>query len=83
MRTILNHIGIAQHHVLGSDHHAGTCRLGTAPAMSVLSYCEAHELDNLHLVDTSVFPSIGAVNPALTSVAKAIRARNHLNERLS
>ena len=27
--------------------------------------CKAHELDNLYVVDTSFFPSIGAVNPAL------------------
>ena len=31
--------------------------------------CKAHELDNLYVVDTSFFPSIGAVNPALTAMA--------------
>jgi hypothetical protein len=25
--------------------------------------CKAHEVDNLYVVDTSIFPSIGAVNP--------------------
>ena len=44
------------------------CRFGTDPKSSVLdSNCKAHELDNLYVVDTSFFPSIGAVNPALTA----------------
>jgi choline dehydrogenase-like flavoprotein len=33
--------------------------------------CRAHELDNLYVVDTSFFPSISAVNPALTAMANA------------
>jgi choline dehydrogenase-like flavoprotein len=34
------------------------------PATSVLNTdCRAHELGNLYVVDTSFFPSIGAVNP--------------------
>jgi choline dehydrogenase-like flavoprotein len=64
-------------------HQAGTCRFGTDPASSVLDVnCKAHELDNLYVVDTSFFPSIGAVNPALTAIANAIRVGEHLTERL-
>ena len=44
--------------------------------------CKAHELDNLYMVDTSFFPSIGAVNPALTAMANAIRVGEHLLTRL-
>ena len=44
--------------------------------------CKAHELDNLYVVDTSVFPSIGAVNPALTAMANSLRVGDHLLERL-
>jgi len=44
--------------------------------------CRAHELDNLYVVDTSVFPSIGAVNPALTAMANSLRVGDHLLERL-
>ena len=96
LRTILNHVGMADHHVLsknfymsmsvpvaGVAHQAGTCRFGLDPATSVLdANCKAHELDNLYVVDTSFFPSIGAVNPALTAMANAIRVGEHLNERL-
>jgi choline dehydrogenase-like flavoprotein len=33
-------------------------------------------------VDASIFPSIGAVNPALTVMANAIRVGEHLLDRL-
>jgi choline dehydrogenase-like flavoprotein len=67
----------------GVAHQAGTCRFGTDPASSVLDpQCKAHELDNLYVADTSFFPSIGAVNPALTVMANAIRVGEHLLERM-
>jgi choline dehydrogenase-like flavoprotein len=44
--------------------------------------CKAHEVDNLYVVDTSFFPSISAVNPALTAMANAIRVGDHLLERM-
>jgi choline dehydrogenase-like flavoprotein len=69
--------------VAGVAHQAGTCRFGDDPASSVLDpKCKAHELDNLYVVDTSFFPSIGAVNPALTAMANALRVGDHLLERL-
>ena len=97
LKKMLNRIGLAQHHVLdknfymhmdvsvaGVAHQAGTCRFGTDAAASVLDAdCKAHELDNLYVVDTSFFPSIGAVNPALTAMANALRVGAHLTERLT
>src|SRR4051812_600704 len=69
--------------VAGVAHQAGTCRFGADPGTSVLDTdCRAHELDNLYVVDTSFFPSIGAVNPALTAMANALRVGDHLLERL-
>ena len=69
--------------VAGVAHQAGTCRFGADPATSVLNVdCQAHELDNLYVVDTSVFPSIGAVNPALTAMANSLRVGDRLLERL-
>jgi choline dehydrogenase-like flavoprotein len=73
-----NDIGVA-----GVAHQSGTCRFGTDPKTSVLdTNCKAHELDNLYVVDTSFFPSIGAVNPALTAMANALRVGDHLLQRL-
>jgi choline dehydrogenase-like flavoprotein len=64
-------------------HQAGTVRFGSDPATSVLDVnCKAHELDNLYVVDTSFFPSIGAVNPGLTAMANALRVGDHLRQRL-
>ena len=88
---------MADHHVLGKNfymdmgiplagcaHQAGTCRFGTDPATSVLDVsCKAHELDNLYVVDTSFFPSIGAVNSALTAMANALRVAEHIGQRLA
>ncbi len=69
--------------VAGVAHQAGTCRFGADESASVLNRdCRAHELDNLYVVDTSVFPSIGAVNPALTAMANSMRVGDHLLERL-
>ena len=44
--------------------------------------CRAHEVDNLYVVDTSFFPSIGAVNPALTAMANALRVGDRIGDRL-
>jgi choline dehydrogenase-like flavoprotein len=69
--------------IAGCAHQAGTVRFGADPATSVLDAdCKAHELDNLYVVDTSFFPSIGAVNPALTAMANAIRVGDHLLDRM-
>jgi choline dehydrogenase-like flavoprotein len=69
--------------VAGVAHQAGTCRMGADAGDSVVdANCKAHELDNLYVVDTSVFPSIGAVNPALTAMANSLRVGDHLLERL-
>jgi choline dehydrogenase-like flavoprotein len=65
-------------------HQAGTVRFGSDPASSALdTMCKAHELDNLYVVDTSFFPSIGAVNPSLTAIANALRVGDHIRERLA
>jgi choline dehydrogenase-like flavoprotein len=96
LRSLLGHLGMHEHHLIprwaylenkipvaGVAHQAGTCRFGRDPVSSVLNTdCRAHEVDNLYVVDTSFFPSIGAVNPALTAMANALRVGDHLLERL-
>jgi choline dehydrogenase-like flavoprotein len=70
--------------IAGCAHQAGTCRFGADPKTSVLDVnCKAHELDNLYVVDTSFFVSIGAVNPSLTAIANSIRVSDHLLRRLA
>jgi choline dehydrogenase-like flavoprotein len=96
LRSLLGRLGMHEHHLIprwaylenkipvaGVAHQAGTCRFGEDPATSVLDVnCRTHELDNLYVVDTSFFPSIGAVNPALTAIANALRVGDHLRRRL-
>jgi len=67
----------------GVAHQNGTIRFGHDPKTSALDvHCKAHELDNLYVVDGSFFPSSGAVNPALTIMANALRVADHLRARL-
>lgn len=67
----------------GVAHQCGTVRCGADPQSSALdANCKAHELDNLYVVDASFFPSSGAVNPALTVIANALRVGDHLKRRL-
>jgi choline dehydrogenase-like flavoprotein len=68
----------------GVAHQNGTIRFGADPRTSALDpICKAHELDNLYVVDASFFPSSGAVNPALTIMANALRVAEHLRARLA
>ncbi|WP_371501201.1 GMC family oxidoreductase [Kitasatospora sp. NBC_00374] len=96
LHGMLEHLGMHPHHLLphslylhkgmpigATAHQAGTVRFGADPASSALDVtCKAHDLDNLYVVDTSFFPSIGAVNPSLTAIANALRVGDHLTERL-
>jgi choline dehydrogenase-like flavoprotein len=96
LKSMLSQLGMHPHHLIprsaylktdipiaGVAHQAGTCRFGKDPKTSVLdTNNKAHELDNLYVVDTSFFPSIGAVNPSLTAIANALRVGDHLLKRL-
>ena len=96
VKANLGRLGMHPHHLMprsvymksdipvaGCAHQAGTVRFGNDPATSVLDVdCKAHEVDNLYVVDTSFFPSIGAVNPALTAIANALRVGDRIVERL-
>src|SRR5215469_7135526 len=67
----------------GVAHQNGTIRFGRDPQTSALDVnCKAHDLDNLYVVDGSFFCSSGAVNPALTIMANALRVGDHLLQRL-
>ncbi|WP_405762940.1 GMC oxidoreductase [Streptomyces sp. NBC_00045] len=96
LQGMLGHLGMHEHHLLSHSiylhkgmpigataHQAGTVRFGDDPNSSALDVnCKAHDLDNLYVVDTSFFPSIGAVNPSLTAIANALRVGDHIAARL-
>ncbi len=57
-----------------NSHQCGTVVAGTDPATSVLDpWCRTHDVANLWVVDGGFFPSSGAMNPALTIAAQALR----------
>jgi choline dehydrogenase-like flavoprotein len=67
----------------GVAHQNGTVRFGRDPKTSALdANCKAHEVENLYVVDGSFFPSSGAVNPALTIMANAVRVGDRILEQL-
>lgn len=67
----------------GVAHQVGTIRFGSDSKTSALdANCKAHDVDNLYVVDASFFVSSGAVNPALTIMANALRVGDHLIERM-
>jgi choline dehydrogenase-like flavoprotein len=68
----------------GVAHQVGTVRFGNDPRSSALdANCKAHDVDNLYVVDGSIFCSSGAVNPALTIMANALRVGDHLIQRMT
>jgi choline dehydrogenase-like flavoprotein len=69
------------HGAKNTTHQCGTIVFGNDPRASVLdSYCRAHDVENLFVVDASFFPSSAAVNPALTIAAQALRVADHIRE---
>lgn len=64
-------------------HEVGTARFGKDPGTSVLDPdCQVHGIEGLYVVDASTLPSAGAVNTALTIIALALRAGDHISRRL-
>ncbi|MET8679802.1 GMC family oxidoreductase [Streptomyces sp. NPDC004647] len=96
LEKMLGHLGMHERSLLphsiylhkgmpigATAHQAGTVRFGADPRSSALDLnCKAHDVDNLYVVDTAFFPSIGAVNPSLTAMANALRVGDHIAERL-
>jgi choline dehydrogenase-like flavoprotein len=54
-------------------HQMGTCRMGDDPVTSVVNgWGRSHDVKNLFIVDGSIFPTAGAVNPTSTIQAMAL-----------
>jgi choline dehydrogenase-like flavoprotein len=65
-------------------HLVGGCRMGFTPEDSVIDAAhKAWSLDNLYVVDGSVFPTQGAANPALPIMALADRCADLLKGKRS
>jgi choline dehydrogenase-like flavoprotein len=95
LKWILEHAGCETHllpnhlylgkriPLAGTAHQCGTIRFGQDAATSALNpFCQAHEVQNLFVVDGSFFPSSSAVNPALTIMAQALRVGDYIKREL-
>ena len=60
-------------------HHLGTTRMHSSSRQGVVdANCKVHDIDNLYIAGSSVFPTGGAANPTFTIVALALRLAKHL-----
>jgi len=76
-RTPTHPRGSAPLSVVG--YACGTCRMGTSPHSSVVDLNgKCHDLENLYIVDSSIFPSCPSVGHGLTIIALALRMADKL-----
>jgi choline dehydrogenase-like flavoprotein len=60
-------------------HHMGTTRMHSDPRQGVVNaQCRVHDVSNLFVAGSSVFPTMGNDMPTLTIVALALRLADHL-----
>ena len=68
--------------VIVSNHAFGTCRMGADPGTSVVgTSCESHDIRDLYVCDSSVFPSGTGVNPMEPIMAVADLTAQELKKR--
>jgi choline dehydrogenase-like flavoprotein len=68
----------------GIHHHIGTTRMHASSRHGVTdANAEVHDVRNLFIVGSSVFPTAGYANPTLTILALAIRTADHIAHRLA
>ncbi len=66
-----------------SIHYVGTARMGTDPKTSVVNpWNVTHDVPNLLINDAAPFVTAGNQNPTLTILALAMRASEHLADRM-
>lgn len=70
-----------RHKWVVNGHHIGTTRMSSSqePEKGVVDQnLKVHELDNLYVAGSSVFPTAGLSNPTMTIIALSIRLAEHL-----
>jgi choline dehydrogenase-like flavoprotein len=65
-------------------HYIGATRMSPDPTRGVVDVdCRVHDIDNIFVGGSSVFPTSGHVNPTLTVVALAVRLADRLRRVLA
>jgi choline dehydrogenase-like flavoprotein len=61
------------------NHHMGTTRMSDDPKQGVVdANLKVHDVANLYVAGSSVFPTYGAANPTINLLALALRLADHL-----
>ena len=69
--------------MFGNQHNIGTTRMHRNARLGVVNEnCRVHDVGNLYVAGSSVFPTEGTANPTLTIVALALRLADHIKEHL-
>ena len=77
--TPLDGEGRLERSIRPGGHHMGTARMHVEPDRGVVDGDgRAHDVENLYVAGSAVFPTGGAANPTLTIVALAARMAEHL-----
>jgi choline dehydrogenase-like flavoprotein len=64
---------------MGAGHLMGTANMGKDPATSVCDeWGRCHDLENLFIAGSALFPTVGCSNPTLTIAALAVRTGDFL-----
>jgi hypothetical protein len=64
-------------------HQIGLTRMSSSPCQGIVdANCKVHDVDNLFVAGSSVFPTSGQANPTLLAAAMAARLAEHIEARL-
>jgi GMC oxidoreductase len=64
-------------------HQIGLTRMSSSPRQGIVDgNCRVHDVDNLFVASSSVFPTSGQANPTFLAVAMAARLAEHIEARL-
>jgi choline dehydrogenase-like flavoprotein len=68
-----------QQRVAGNWHHEGTTRMSADPSLGVVDRdCRMHDVANLYIAGSSVFPTSGSTSPTVTILQLAVRLADHI-----
>jgi len=66
------------------NHHLGTTRMCADPKRGVVDAdSRVHDIANLYIAGSSVFPTYGSSNPTMNLVALTLRLANHLKKAMA
>ena len=67
--------------IFGVGHHMGTTRISDDSQNGVVDKnLKMHDINNLYIIGSSVFPTSGFVNPTLTIVCLSLRLYDYLEK---